>query len=124
MRSAAQWRPWLWRLPSPRCFAVFGFGRFQISAKDPLSSCSIRFAKIGAGKEGSSSSDGAEIPPLARTALEPLVVHLTDLQARIKALEAELLAWHRRSAESRRLETIPGVGYITATAIAAGITAA
>jgi transposase len=31
-------------------------------------------------------------------------------------------AWHRRSAESRRLETIPGVGYITATAIAATVT--
>jgi transposase len=64
----------------------------------------------------------AEIPPLARTALEPLVASLMDLQPRIKALEADLLAWHRSSEESRRLETIPGVGFITATALAATVT--
>jgi hypothetical protein len=34
-------------VPSPRRFAVFGFGRFQISANEPLSSSSIRLAKIG-----------------------------------------------------------------------------
>jgi hypothetical protein len=47
LRWGAQWRPWLWRVPSPRRFAVFGFGRFQISANEPLSSSSIRLAKIG-----------------------------------------------------------------------------
>jgi transposase len=66
--------------------------------------------------------EATELPPLARTALEPLVAQLRDLQPRIKALEAELLAWHRRSEESRRLETIPGVGVITATALAATVT--
>jgi Transposase IS116/IS110/IS902 family len=34
----------------------------------------------------------------------------------------EVLAWHRTSQESRRLETIHGVGFITATAIAATVT--
>jgi transposase len=67
-------------------------------------------------------SPDSRIPALARTALAPLVAQLLDLQRRIKALEAELLAWHRTSAESRRLETIPGVGFITATAIAATVT--
>jgi transposase len=66
--------------------------------------------------------DAGEIPSLARTALEPLVAQLMDLQPRIKALEAELLAWHKASEESRRLETIPGVGFITATAMAATVT--
>ena len=66
--------------------------------------------------------EASEIPPLARNALEPLVAQLMDLQPRIKALEAALLAWHRRSEESRRLETIPGVGVITATALAATVT--
>jgi len=69
-----------------------------------------------------SDREMTEIPPLAHTALEPLVAQLRDLQPRIKALEAELLAWHRQSEESRRLETIPGVGVITATAIAATVT--
>ena len=64
----------------------------------------------------------AEIRPLARTALEPLVTSLRDLQPQIKALEAELLAWHRSCEENSRLETIPGVGLITATALAATVT--
>jgi transposase len=32
-----------------------------------------------------------------------------------------LLAWRRQNQDSRRLETIPGVGFITATAIAAAV---
>ncbi len=66
-------------------------------------------------------SADAVLPPLARRALAPLVDQLIDLQPRIRELEAELLAWHRQSQESRRLETIPGVGFITATAIAATV---
>ena len=34
---------------------------------------------------------------------------------------ASLMAWHRQSAASQRLETIPGVGIITATALAASV---
>jgi transposase len=67
-------------------------------------------------------SADAALPPLARQALVPLVDQLLDLQPRIRGLEAELLAWPRQSQESRRLETIPGVGFITATAIAATVT--
>jgi transposase len=66
-------------------------------------------------------SPDAPLSPLARRALAPLVDQLLDLQPRIRGLEAELLAWHRQSQESRRLETIPGVGFITATAIAATV---
>jgi transposase len=67
-------------------------------------------------------SADAALSPLARRALAPLVDQLLDLQPRIRALEAELLAWHRQSQESRRLETIPGVGFVTATAITATVT--
>ena len=45
-----------------------------------------------------------------------------ELRLQIKTIEKELLAWHRTSQESRRLETIPGIGFITATAIAATVT--
>ncbi len=69
-----------------------------------------------------SATDKNAIPPLARRALAALVAQLKELQAQIKAIEAELLAWHRASETSRRLETIPGVGFITATAIAATVT--
>jgi len=69
-----------------------------------------------------SATDYNAIPPLARRALGALVAQLQELRAQIKAIEAELLACHRASETSRRLETIPGVGFITATAIAATVT--
>ena len=61
------------------------------------------------------------LPPLAREALGSLVEQLHSAQARIKQLEATLLAWHRSNQASRRLATIPGVGVITATALVATI---
>jgi transposase len=67
-------------------------------------------------------ADQSELPRLARIALEPLVMQLNDLQMRIRVIDVELLAWHRTSEASQRLETIPGVGFITATAIAATVT--
>jgi transposase len=66
--------------------------------------------------------DAFELPRLARSALAALAAQFLDLAPRIKALEVELLAWHKTNEESRRLETIPGVGFITATAIAATVT--
>jgi transposase len=66
--------------------------------------------------------DPSDVPPLARAALEPLAIQFLQLQPRIKSLEAELLAWHKTNEESRRLETIPGVGFLSATAIAATVT--
>ena len=61
------------------------------------------------------------LPPLAREALGSLVEQLCSAQARIKQLEATLMAWHRSNQASRRLATIPGVGVITATALVATI---
>jgi transposase len=66
--------------------------------------------------------DQSELPRLARVALGTLVMQLNDLQTQVRAIEVELLAWHRTSEASKRLETIPGVGFITATAIAATVT--
>jgi len=66
--------------------------------------------------------DAFELPRLARSALAALAAQFLDLAPRIKALEVALLAWHKTNEESRRLETIPGVGFITATAIAATVT--
>jgi transposase IS116/IS110/IS902 family protein len=66
-------------------------------------------------------ADTIDLPALVRTALRPLVAQLMELRLQIKTIEKKLLAWHRTSQESRRLETIPGVGFITATAIAATV---
>jgi transposase len=62
------------------------------------------------------------LPPGCRAALRPLVGQLASLQQQIAALDKVIRAQHRASAASRRLETIPGIGVIGATAIAATIT--
>ncbi len=64
----------------------------------------------------------SRIPAIARPVLVLLVAQMRELSARIKTLESQLLAWHRTNEASRRLETIPGIGFITATAIAATVT--
>ncbi len=57
-----------------------------------------------------------------RQALQALVEQLAALQEQIGALERSIHAQHRASEASRRLETIPGIGVIGATAIAATVT--
>ncbi len=61
------------------------------------------------------------IPPLARTCLEGLAAQLLSLHREITAAEQRIHAWHRANEASRRLESIPGIGPITATALAATI---
>jgi transposase len=62
------------------------------------------------------------MPNLARLAMAELVGQLGDLTSRIKSMEREILLWHRSNVVSRRLESIPGVGPIIASAIAASVT--
>src|SRR3712207_411271 len=64
------------------------------------------------------------VPELARRALDMLVEQLGSIEIGIRKAEESILAWHRANAASRRLATIPGVGPITASAIAATVPAA
>jgi transposase len=61
------------------------------------------------------------VPAVARTALIALIEAIEAILKQLKSLDAAILRWHRRSAASRRLATIPGVGPITASAIAATV---
>lgn len=61
------------------------------------------------------------LPDLARQTLLLIAQMIGTLSQQIRKIEIELLAWHRTSAVSQRLETIPGVGFITATALAATV---
>lgn len=65
-------------------------------------------------------SDDA-LPTQARVALQTIVTQLQTIAAQIEGLEAEVLAWHRTNETSRRLATIPCIGPITATALAAAV---
>jgi len=64
---------------------------------------------------------GEEVPELARSALHALIDQLGLLEIGIRKAEAGILAWHKANEASRRLATIPGVGPITASAIAATV---
>jgi len=57
----------------------------------------------------------------ARDALLVLAMQWEEHTARITALERRIKAWHRSDATSRRLATIPGIGPITASAMAATV---
>ena len=59
------------------------------------------------------------IPPLAQAALLPLIGQLREVHEKISEMDRQIHAWHRSNELSRRLETIPGIGPITASAIAA-----
>jgi transposase len=61
------------------------------------------------------------LPEIAGAALESLVRQLDNLVGEIRKLERQLMVWHRANESSQRLETIPGVGIITATALAASV---
>lgn len=62
------------------------------------------------------------LPQPVRAALSPLIDQLEATGQQIAALDKAIHAQHRASQASRRLETIPGIGIIGATAIAATIT--
>lgn len=61
------------------------------------------------------------LPEIARSALLALGAHLEALAGEIWALERQLMVWHRADPTSQRLETTPGVGLLTATALAASV---
>jgi transposase len=61
------------------------------------------------------------IPAAARFSLDVLARQYVNVTAEIGTIEKCIHAWHRSSEESRRLEEIPGVGPIVATALVAEV---
>jgi transposase len=65
---------------------------------------------------------GTALPEMAWRCIGLILAQLEDVQARIGQVEREIMTWHRTNELSQRLETIPGIGIITASALAATIT--
>ena len=63
----------------------------------------------------------ARIPDMARQVLKVIAGQIDELQTKIAAIETQILAWHKSNPVSQRLATIPGIGPIIATAIAATV---
>src|SRR3954470_7561973 len=61
------------------------------------------------------------IPATARFCLDALARQYAALAVEIGAIEKHIHAWHRSCEESRRLQGIPGVGPIVATALVAEV---
>ena len=61
------------------------------------------------------------LPPIARECLMALAAQLELVRKQILEADRRVLAWHRSSALSRRLEAIPGVGPLIATALEVSI---
>ena len=61
------------------------------------------------------------LPGLMRQLMDRLGQHLKELDRQVAELEQQIKTWHRQNEASRRLEAIPGIGPITATALQASI---
>lgn len=66
--------------------------------------------------------EAPRVPALAQRVVEGLSRQIAALQGELHAIEKEILVWHRSSDVSQRLATIPGIGIISATALAASVT--
>lgn len=61
------------------------------------------------------------LPEAMRPLIARLTAHLKELDREAGELEAQIQAWHRQSVASRKLAKIPGIGPITASALAASV---
>jgi transposase len=61
------------------------------------------------------------LPELARSILQTIIDQLNGTMARVREIEGRLVSWHRQSGVSRLLATVPGVGIMGASAIAATV---
>lgn len=62
-----------------------------------------------------------ELPGAFRLLISWLLQHLKVLHQQVDEIEGQIKAWHRFNETSRRLEAVPGIGPLTASAPAASI---
>ena len=66
-------------------------------------------------------SSDKRVPVVARMCLAALGAQLRRLKEQILEFDRQIMAWHRSNEVSRRLDAIPGVGPVLATALVASI---
>jgi transposase len=59
------------------------------------------------------------LPAMVRTALSGFLDAIDLINAQLSAIEKRLGAWHKQNERSKRLETAPGIGLMSATALCA-----
>lgn len=68
-----------------------------------------------------SLAEAASLPAPARQSIQVLADQFHDTHERIEAITTDIKAEAQRDAVARRLQTVPGIGPITASAIAASV---
>lgn len=61
------------------------------------------------------------LPHKSRELFAQLFAHFRDLDRQMTELERQIKAWHRQNEQSRRLEEIPGLGPLSASAVVASV---
>lgn len=61
------------------------------------------------------------VPAMARQVLRVIAMQLEELETRIAEIETQIMAWHKSNPVGQRLASIPSIGPIIATAIAATV---
>jgi transposase len=61
------------------------------------------------------------LPALMRHLLRGLLLQLKELDRQAAELEGQIRLWHREHADSRKLEQIPGIGPLSASALVASL---
>jgi transposase len=62
-----------------------------------------------------------QVPAYLVSSLLALAATLAPLEAQLRRIDQEILAWHRQDADSRRLADAPGFGVLVSSAIAASL---
>ena len=66
-------------------------------------------------------SSDKRVPQVTRSCLAALGAQLRTLKAQILEFDRQIMAWHRSNETSKRLDEIPGVGPMLATALVASV---
>ena len=62
-----------------------------------------------------------ELPGAFGRLMQRLLDHLAELNRQVSELEAQILVWHKNNALSQKLQALPGIGPITASALVATV---
>jgi len=63
----------------------------------------------------------AELPGVFKALIQRLLDQLNTLDTQVSELDDQILAWHRTNPDSQKLQQIPGIGPITASALVASV---
>jgi transposase len=61
------------------------------------------------------------LPESSRALFSRLLGHFRVLERQVRELQLQIQAWHRENPDSQRLEAVPGIGPLTASALVASV---